>query len=190
MAYTVPELEPASVTAGDLVTWSRSFAEFSAADGWVLTYALTSSSALISITASTYQTSQFLVSVAKATTANWTAGTYAVQGYVTNGSSRHLVYSGTIKINPNLAAASSGYDNRTHAKKCLDAIETVLEARASKTIQNWSGLEQSFSLIPTSELLTMRDRYLTEYKSEQAAERVAQGLGNRRNVFVRFTSPR
>lgn len=190
MAYTVPELEPASVTAGDLVTWSRSFADFSAAEGWVLSYALTSPSALITISASTYQASQFLVSVAKATTANWMAGTYAIQGYVTNGNSRHLVYTGTIKIQPNLAAASSGYDNRSHAKKCLDAIETVLEARASKTIQNWSGLEQSFSLIATADLLTMRDRYLTEYKSEQAAERVAQGLGNRRNVFVRFTSPR
>lgn len=191
MAYDVPDIEPASVTAGDLVTWTRSLQDFPASDGWVLTYALTKTSVRITITG-TASGSDHLVSVAKATTANWSAGTYTAQGYVTKSatSERYQVFNGIIQVTTNLAAQSSGYDGRSHAKKCLDAIEAVLESRASKTIQSWSGLEQSFSLIPTSELMTMRDKYRVEYQSEIAAERVAQGLGNRRNVFVRFTTPR
>lgn len=191
MAYDVPDIEPASVTAGDLVTWTRSLQDFPASDGWVLTYALTKTSVLITITG-TASGSDHLVSVAKATTANWAAGTYTAQGYVTKSatSERYQVFNGIIQVATNLAAQSSGYDGRSHAKKCLDAIEAVLESRASKTIQSWSGLEQSFSLIPTSELMTMRDKYRVEYQNELAAERVAQGLGNRRNVFVRFTTPR
>lgn len=191
MAYDVPDIEPASVTAGDLVTWTRSLQDFPASDGWVLTYALTKTSVRITITG-TASGSDHLVSVAKATTANWSAGTYTAQGYVTKSatSERYQVFNGIIQVATNLAAQSSGYDGRSHAKKCLDAIEAVLESRASKTIQSWSGLEQSFSLIPTSELMTMRDKYRVEYQSEIAAERVAQGLGNRRNVFVRFTTPR
>lgn len=191
MAYDVPDIEPASVTAGDLVTWTRSLQDFPASDGWVLTYALTKTSVRITITG-TASGSDHLVSVAKATTANWSAGTYTAQGYVTKSatSERYQVFNGIIQVATNLAAQSSGYDGRSHAKKCLDAIEAVLESRASKTIQSWSGLEQSFSLIPTSELMTMRDKYRVEYQNELAAERVAQGLGNRRNVFVRFTTPR
>jgi hypothetical protein len=195
MAYEVPEIEPLELTAGDLVTWTRTFADFSAADGWVLSYALTkdaSSSSQITFTASTYQTTDFIVSVAKATTANWTAARYTAQGYVTKAatSERYQVYSGSILIRPNLAAATGGLDVRSHARKVLDAIESVIESRAGKAIQTWSGLEQSFSLIPTPDLLKMRDQYTVEWNNEKAAERIRLGLGTGRNVFVRFTTPR
>jgi hypothetical protein len=191
MAHEVPTTEPLSVTAGDLVTWKRSLANYLPSDGWVLSYALTKSSVRIEITSST-SGSDHLVSVAASTTASWAAGNYLAQGYVTKSatSERYQVFQGNLKIEPNLAAQSSGYDGRSHARKCLDAIESVLEARAGKAVQSWSGLEQSFSLIPTPDLLTMRDKYRVEYQSEQAASNIARGLGNKSNVFVRFTTPR
>lgn len=191
MAYEVPTTEPLVVTAGDLVTWKRSLPDYPANDGWVLSYALTKSSVRITFS-STASGADHLVSVAAATSAAWTAGAYLIQGYVTKAatSERYRVFEANIEILTNLAAQSSGYDGRSHAKKVLDAIEAVLESRASKTVQSWSGLEQSFSLIPTAELLTMRDKYRAEYQAEQAASNIARGLGNKRNVFVRFTSPR
>lgn len=193
MAYEVPDIEPLQITAGDLVTWSRTYADFSAADGWVLSYALAkdaSTSSQIAFTASTYQTTGFLVSVPKATTAGWAAARYTAQGYVTKTatSERYQVYSGSILVLPNLAAGA--VDARSHARKVLDAIEAVIESRAGKAIQSWSGLEQSFSLIPTADLLKMRDQYMVEWNNEKAAERIRLGLGSGRNVFVRFTSPR
>lgn len=185
MAHEIPYAEPLSVTVGDLVTWKRTLSDYPATT-WTLTYALTKSGTQITITGTASGTDH-LVSVAKATTANWTAGTYAIQGYVTSGSERYQVFSGTITLLPNLAAQTGGYDNRSHAKKVLDAIETVLESRAGKEVLSWSGLEQSFSLIPTADLITMRDKYRVEYQAEQAADNIARGLGNKRNVFTRFT---
>ncbi len=191
MAHEVPTTEPLVVTAGDLVTWKRSLPDYPADDGWVLSYALTKSNVRITFSASA-SGSDHLVSVAAATSAAWTVGAYLMQGYVTKAatSERYRVFEANTEILTNLAAQSSGYDGRSHAKKCLDAIEAVLESRASKAIQSWSGLEQSFSLIPTADLLTMRDKYRVEYQAEQAASNIARGLGNKRNVFVRFTSPR
>jgi hypothetical protein len=189
MAHEIPTVEPVEVTAGDLVTWKRSLPDYPAGDGWALSYALTKSSVRIQVS-STASGNDHLVSVAAATTANWAAGSYTIQGYVTLSSERYQVFSGNIGILTNLAAQSSGYDGRSHAKKVLDAIETVLESRAGKDVQTWSGLEQSFSLIPTAELLTMRDKYRVEYQAEQAASNIARGLGNKRNVFVRFTPTR
>lgn len=191
MAHEVPITEPLVVTAGDLVTWKRSLPDYPANDGWVLSYALTKSSVRITFSASA-SGADHLVSVTASTSAGWTAGAYLMQGYVTKAatSERYRVFEANIEILTNLAAASSGYDGRSHAKKCLDAIEAVLESRATKAIQSWSGLEQSFSLIPTADLLTMRDKYRVEYQAEQAASNIARGLGNKRNVFVRFTSPR
>ena len=188
MAHDIATTEPLTVTAGDLVTWTKSFDEYPTADGWVLSYALTNSAGKISITGTT-SGSLHLISVAAATTASWSAGSYLMQGYATKGSERYIVFSGNIIVAPNLAAQTT-YDGRSHARKCLDAIEAVLESRAGKEVQTWSGLEQSFSLIPNSELIKLRDRYLVEYQAEQAASNIARGLGNKRNVFVRFTSPR
>ena len=191
MAYEVPITEPLVVTAGDLVTWKRTFSDYPADSGWVLSYALTTTSLRITFS-STASGADHLVSVAAATTAAWVAGNYLIQGYVTKAatSERYRVFEANIEILTNLAAASAGYDGRSHARKCLDAIEAVLESRAGKAIQSWSGLEQSFSLIPTADLLTMRDKYRVEYQAEQAASNIARGLGNKRNVFVRFTNLR
>ena len=43
MAHDIATTEPLSVTAGDLVTWTKSFDEYPTADGWALSYALTNS---------------------------------------------------------------------------------------------------------------------------------------------------
>ncbi len=191
MAYEVPTIEPLVVTAGDLVSWKRTLPDYSAADGWVLSYALTKSGVRITFS-SAASGSGHLIAVPATTSAAWAAGAYLIQGYVTKAatSERYRVFEANIEILTNLAAQSGGYDGRSHAKKCLDAIEAVLESRAGKSVQSWSGLEQSFSLIPTADLLTMRDKYRVEYQAEQAASNIARGLGSKRNVFVRFTSPR
>lgn len=189
MAFTPPLAEPLVIVAGDLASWKRSLSDYPASAGWTLSYALAKSGSQYTFTASA-SGNDFLVSVPAATTATWSVGQYLLQGYVTNGTERHIVFEADITVQANLSAATGGLDTRSHARKVLDAIEAVLESRASKTIVQWSGLEQSFSLIPTPDLLTMRDKYRIEYQAEIAASNIARGLGNKRNVFVRFTIPR
>lgn len=38
MAFTVPETEPDTITAGDLWTWTKSLPDYSASDNWTLSY--------------------------------------------------------------------------------------------------------------------------------------------------------
>jgi hypothetical protein len=189
MAFTPPLAEPLIIVAGDLASWKRTLSDFPASVGWVLSYAFARSGSQFTITASA-SGNDHLISVPAATTATWAAGLYTVQGYVTNGSERHIVFEADLQIESNLATASGGLDTRSHARKVLDALEAVLEARASKSIVQWTGLEQSFSLIPTPDLVAMREKYRVEYQAEVAASNIARGLGNKRNVFVRFTIPR
>lgn len=185
MAFTPPLAEPLIIVAGDLASWKRTLSDFPAST-WTLSYAFAKSGSQFTITASA-SGNDHLISVP---TATWAAGLYTVQGYVTNGSERHIVFEADIQIESNLATATGGLDTRSHARKVLDALEAVLEARASKSIVQWTGLEQSFSLIPTPDLVAMREKYRVEYQAEVAASNIARGLGNKRNVFVRFTIPR
>jgi hypothetical protein len=67
-------------------------------------------------------------------TSNLQAGFYKYQAYVTDGTDKHYLddYSGTFTLEAALADQDAGFDARTHAKKMVDAIEAILEGRASK----------------------------------------------------------
>lgn len=186
MAHQVPTSEPDTITAGDLITWKISHGDYPAGDGWALSYALTSATALISITSSA-SGDDHLVSVAAATSAAWVAGTYAIQGYVTDGSARHLVYKGDIKILPDLAAASGGLDNRSHAKQMLDLVEATLVALAAGTMRSTSILGTTYTRKDEGALVDLRNRYRVEYQQEQNSERMARGKSNKNRILMKFS---
>jgi hypothetical protein len=191
MAADIPSREPESFVAGDTLRWTRSITDYTPADGWAISYSLRQSGGtVINITGSTLNGDHY-VNVAAATTAGYGTGLWQAEGYVTKSatSERVTVFNGTIHILPNLATQTSSYDGRTHAKKVLDAIESVQLAEASKTLVQWSGLELSISRMSLLDRAKLRDRYLVEYRQEQQAERVARGLGTGRNVLVRFDRP-
>jgi hypothetical protein len=187
--------EPEKITAGDLVQWKREAAGLSiptgevpkASAGWALTYALVKSGVRIAITAAS-SGDDFLVTLSAATTAVYTAGVYQWQAYVTKTTERYLVDSGSIEILPNFAAASSGYDARTHVKKVLDALEAKLEGRASKDQEQMVVGGMVVGMMPIHRLLEWYSMYKASYENEQAAERVANGLGTGKNIFVRFSN--
>lgn len=190
MAHQVPTSEPDTITAGDLITWKISHGDYPAGDGWALSYALTSATALISITSSA-SGDDHLISVAAATSAAWVAGTYAIQGYATNGSARHLVYKGDIKILPDLAAASGGLDNRSHVKKTLDLLEAAMESLATGTMTSTSILGTTYTRKNmVSELIPAIEKYKVFYRQEQDAERIQQGKSPRGVHRIHFMQTR
>lgn len=181
----VATIEPSTITAGDTVSWKKTLPDYPATAGWALTYAIKGPTAIAAITAAA-SGDDHLISITAAATTAWAAGDYWWTGYVTKGSERHQVASGTLKVRPNLATVSSTYDGRSHVKKTLDALEAVIEGRASKDQMAYTIQGRSLSRIPPAELLTWRDKYLREHQAEQQAERVSKGLGNGRNIRVRF----
>lgn len=176
--------EPQLIVAGDTVNWTRTLADYPAPT-WVLTYTLINGTDKETVTAVASGTDH-QVAVSASTTAGWSAGIYSWTASVVNGSERFTVDSGTIEVKPDLAAATN-YDTRSHIKKTLDAIEAVIEQRASKDQESYTINGRSLSRTPLEDLLKMRDQYRTEYQREVDAEKIANGLGTGRRVLTRFT---
>lgn len=81
---------------------------------------------------------------------------------------------------------TAGTDLRSHARIVLEAIQAVIENRATKDQASYTIAGRSLSRTPLPELLMLLDRYKREVYSEEQAERVAKGLPTRGRVLVRF----
>ena len=184
-----PSGEPSELVAGDRWAWKR---DDLGADYPPASYALSYSARLessgateIEITASE-SGSDYIVEVVSATTAGYTAGVYHWQAYITRtaDSERITVDSGTFEVVANRDAATT--DPRSHVKKTLDAIEAVIEDRASKDQESYTINGRSLTRTSLEDLVNLRDIYKALYADEQRKERIANGQGHSGRVLARF----
>lgn len=187
-ADLVPRQEPASLHAGLTWQWRREDLADYPADTYALKYAFRGASSGFSVTASA-DGMAFAVSIAAATTATYAAGSYTGVGWVESGSTKIEVWRGRLDVRP---ALDTG-DGRSHVRKVLDAIESVLEGRASRSDRDYevntgSGSRRLSSFTP-EELILLRETYKRYEVQELAALRVASGLGGGRKVVTRFVRP-
>lgn len=183
-----PETEPAQFIAGDRITWKRTDL---GADYAPASYSLKYSARLensgateIEITASE-SGSDYIVEVGQSTSASYKAGVYHWQAYITRTSDaeRITIDSGTWEIKPNRDTTAS--DPRSHAKIVLEAIEKVIEGRATKDQENYSIQGRSLSRTPIPDLLALRSFYKAEVVRDQRAERLKNNLGHSGIIKVR-----
>ena len=133
MASDIPVAEPGQLTAGDTISWRRSLRDYSAAAGWVLSYALVQRATGLRILFSTTASgSDHVVSVAAAESAGWMAGEYDGQGYVIKGTERYQVWRGTVVILANYGATEEVGDPRSKAKVILDFIDACFTKLVQK----------------------------------------------------------
>lgn len=175
MTHPVPEAVPATLRAGDTATWRRNPADYPASDGWAMDYILVTAAAQIAIAASVAG-NEFLVEVSPATTALWTAGRYAWQERVSKSGKIFTSGTGSLQIVPSFAAATSGYDARSHAQKTLDALEAWIEHK-SPTVASYQIGDRQMQHIPITSLLALRDKYRREVRAES---------GQSSRVYLRF----
>ena len=185
MTTTIPTTEPSQVRAGDTVKWTRLLSDYDPAT-WILSYALRGLPGKIDITASDNGDGSHLVSVTPATSTAWEPGIYSWAAQVTDGTDVYTVDHGTIEVLDDLSAISGVHDGRTHAKKVLDAIEAVLENRATKDQESYSIAGRSLSRTSIADLLKLRDRYRGEYVQEIRAEKGSNDEGHHGRILVRF----
>lgn len=110
--------------------------------------------------------SQHRLAVAAPTTAAWTPGRYWYTARAT-GDSVVGIESGQVTILADLAAAGAGYDGRTHAERVLDAIQAVLEKRASQDQERYVINNRELWRTPIADLLQLRNLYRTEVRLER-----------------------
>lgn len=88
--------------------------------------------------------------------------------HTTNGG-KSLIDTGRteVAIDPTSDSAS---DTSTHASRVLEAIEAVLEKRATSDQMSYSIAGRSLSKTPIADLIMMRDRYRAELKAEKGQQ--------------------
>jgi len=123
-------------------------------------------------------------SVAAVDTASWAAGAYWYSLRATDGTEVHEIETGTLSVAPDLAAVSAEHDGRTHAERVLEAIEAVIEGRASKDQDSYRINNRELRRTPVSQLLKLRDVYRQEVRRARAAKRGRDTLG--RQILARF----
>ena len=179
MALNIPK----QIRAGDTLKFTDSIPDYSALDGWTLNYSLANKNDKIAITSSA-SGSDHAISVPYVTTAAWASGKYRYQAYVDDGTDRYTVESGNLEI---LNDLKGGFvDDRNHVEKTLDAIEAVLEGKASQDQLSMSINGRSLTRFNPSELLNWRDKYRAELVQIRQRERIAQGMGSGTKIKLRF----
>ena len=177
-------ITPSKITAGDTAGWLIYLTDYPS-PAWVLSYTLVNATSKKTFSGTQYLTSSnHHILIPKATTAAWGAGVYGYQASVTDGTSRYVVETGTIEIIPDFAQVSTGLDNRTFAKKSLDAIEAVIYNRASQAQLEYTIAGRQLKFISPKDLMDLRDRFAAEYRSEEKRKSGKNIFGS---VQVAFT---
>lgn len=117
-------------------------------------------------------------------TSLWSAGNYllSLRAARTDGTVVEL-YSDTVTIRPDIELLGDGHDARGHVQRVLDAIEAVLEKRATLDQEEYRINNRELRRTPIGELLKLRDRYRAELARMEAGRRGSLFL---RSVKVAF----
>lgn len=119
-----------------------------------------------------------------ATTSGYAAGCYAVSVRVSDGTDTFEIEAGEVEILTDVANLGAGHDPRPHAQRVLDAIEAVIERRATKDQQSYTINGRSLVRTSIAELLELRKTYRAEVAMLKGNGRHKRLL--RRKVKVAF----
>lgn len=171
---------PTVITAGLTFKIKLSFDNFPASN-WQGTLMLRGPST-INIQATACGDS-FIFYADAATTAAWKPGDYwfAVRG--SSGDDVIEMRKGEIAIAPDIANVPTGFDGRTYAERVLEAIDAVIEKRASMDQQSYRINDRELSRTPIADLLTLRNQFRAEVNREKA-RRLGKNTFNRRIMMV------
>lgn len=181
-----PEQVPSELYAGDTWLWTRELADYPAGTftaAWYFEKADYSFS--VSATASGVL---FAASVAPGVSVAYRPGQYQWRLVVTrvSDSARFVVERGFITVQADPTAAGAR-DWRSHAQRTLEAIEAVIEGKATTDQQSMSIAGRSLARYSWAELTALHDRYKGLVATEEATARVADGRPSGRRILTRMT---
>ncbi len=104
---------------------------------------------------------------------------YAIKATRIADDAVRTVASGSIRVLPD----PSAQDVRSHAEKVLDAIEALIEGRATKDVTSYSIAGRSLTRMSPDELVKWRSHYRNEVAKQRNAGKPA---GGRRIILARF----
>jgi len=186
---------PAQIRAGDTVKWRDvagrdNLGNAIDSSSWSLAYYLRTNTASegAAVTGSAYGTG-WEFEIAAATSAAFDAGQWFWQAIATKGSEKVTLGAGQLEVLPALAyqGTPGAFDGRSQAQKDLDAVQAAIRAMISGgAVAEYTIGNRRLKKMELADLLALEGTLKASVKREQAAQLMANGLGNPHNLFVRF----
>lgn len=183
MAKDIPTGVPDTWIPGDTIQWYTTI-DTSQYDttNYTLVYTFTDGTTSITSSGTQYNSQAFLNTVASGVTATLSANTtYGYSATLVDASSglRYTIDNGLILTEVNYGLSPTT-DPRSFYEKALDAIEAVIEGRASETDLSYSigsgSTARSLSKMSFDELISARGFFLRKLKALRRKERTGSSI--------------
>lgn len=182
--------EPTTLQAGDTLSWPVDLPDYPASDGWVLAYRLINAEKTIDFSAATDLQNPAIhrVNIAASVSAQFDPGEYTCVATVSRGTDRHTVGKRSVRVLPDLSAATSPLDARSDARRALDDLRAALRRWLSTNgaVAEYEIAGRRMKFASADDIKSRLQLAEAEVAREVAADRLAAGLGTRRRVLVRF----
>ncbi|GAA4419905.1 hypothetical protein [Acidovorax lacteus] len=180
---------PQQVNAADSLGFTLSLAAYPASAGWSLEISVANAAQRYTFTSSA-SGDQHAVVVPSATTAGWAPGAYTITVRAKRGSGPAIeqttLGAQAFRVLPDPFAAP--VDGRSFARRALDAIEAVIEQRATRSDLELTINGRTVKHMAPADLERLRSIYKREVAAEERAAAIAQGARMpSRRVLVRFS---
>jgi len=186
---------PPRLRAGDTIQWRDEATTDNLgtpidSSTWTLTYWLRTNTAAeaASVVGTPYGSGwSFLISAA--TSSAFDSGTWYWQAIASKTGAVFTVGSGSATVDPLLSytGTATAYDGRTQAQKDLEAVQLAIRTLLSGgSVKEYRIGQRTLKRYDLAELLQLEAKLKADVKREEAAQLMANGLGNPRNMFVRF----
>lgn len=188
---------PPKITAGTTVVWDDTpttdvLGNPVDSSTHTLAYYLRYNDALEAVTTSaTASGTNWRNTLSSATSTGMHAGTWYFSALATKISDSSVIELGrgsfTVEASLAYAGSAPAYDGRTQAQKDLEAVQLAIRTLlAGGSVKEYRIGQRNIKRYDLAELLQLEAKLKADVKREQAAELMANGLGNPRNMFVRF----
>ena len=172
---TLTEL-PEAFAAGTTVKYSRTLPDYPANAGWTLRLLLAGANVL-AVTA-TPNGADYLITITAEQSGTLAAGTYKCAEEVSKAGETYIVASGTVIVEPNLAAALAG-QHQSKNERLLELVDTLLAGRVVKDLEAYGIDGMTVSKIPFLELAGYRASLAAAVARENKIAQVAREAGQK-----------
>jgi hypothetical protein len=170
---SLPSYEPTEFSPGETIEWRKSLTDFSAAEGWALTYYFRNAGGSGFNVAASADGSSWKVSAAVPTGTD--PGRIEWEAWVQKDSEQRVVGRGWATVRPSLRAlsASDNFDGRTQAEKDLDAVRAALVPASATGVQEYEiggvGSSRRVRYFSKAELLELEKTLAQRVNRERRA---------------------
>lgn len=176
---------PAFIIAGDTTSWLVNAQGDRTSATFTLQFAVRGAQVLTVTGAA--EGNGWRVTLTAAQTGGLPPGEYSWQQSIASGAERYTIGQGRFTVQPNIAAQTVGFDGRTQAEKDLEAVKAEIRARISGgATLNYTIGQRSLAKEPISALLELESKLKATVAKEKMAQKLANGIGSPRSIFVRF----